>query len=191
MNNDMKDVLKTIKDSPFRRSSYQVDISLSDFHKGVMMYLNDDKHTNGFINSDIFLSVPKFQRDNDKWSLEMKVSYIENLIKGCDSVIMLYEISPKGKISTLENCYILDGLQRITAIHEFVEGLIKPFGKSYKDLVEGRILHSTLCRIKLRIYTFETEKEAVDFYIAMNENITHSKKDIEKAKKYLEGIINE
>ena len=36
---------------------------------------------------------------------------------------------------------------------------------------------------------FKNEKEMVQFYIDMNENITHSNEDIDKAKKYAEGKV--
>lgn len=36
----------------------------------------------------------------------------------------------------------------------------------------------------VRIYNFRSEVEAVDFYIEMNDGITHSPEDIEKARRY-------
>ena len=39
--------------------------------------------------------------------------------------------------------------------------------------------------VVIKLYDFDTENEAIEFYIDMNENITHQPKDIEKARKFL------
>lgn len=97
----------------------------------------------------------------------------------------MYEIGEDNRVGDLCACFILDGLQRITAIHEFITGNIKAFGKTFAELKEVRLISNVRCRVKLNIYTFPNDDEAINFYIAMNENITHSKQDIDKAKKYL------
>lgn len=178
----MSDIKELIKNSPFARSHYSVDIPLSGFHRNLMMFIDSDKYENGFELYDVFDGVPDFQRDNDKWTESMQIKFVENIIMGCKSTIMMYEIPIKGDFSSYCDCFILDGLQRITAIHKFVTGEIKAFGATYSDLVEQRILSNVRCRVKVNIYTFPEEKDAIGFYIAMNENITHSKEDIEKAK---------
>lgn len=184
----MSDLKKLIRNSPFARSHYSVDIPLSGFHRNLMMFISSDKYENGFELNDVFGGVPDFQRDNDKWSESMQIKFVENIIMGCKSTIMMYEVPTKGDFSSYCDCFILDGLQRITAIHKFVTGEIKAFGVTYDDLVEQRILNNVRCRIKVNIYTFGTEKEAIDFYISMNENITHSSEDIERAKAILENL---
>ena len=187
----MSDIRELIRSSPFARSCYSVDIPLIGFHRNLMMFVSADKHQNGFALEDIFTGVPDFQRDNDKWSEAMQVKFIENLVMGCKTTIMMYEIPPQGELSGYCNCSILDGLQRITAIHRFVTGEIKAFGKSYEELRSERILSNVRCRIKVNIYTFGSEKEAIGFYIATNENITHSSEDINKAKRILSEVTDD
>lgn len=185
MSSTRGDIIEMIKSSPFARSHYSVDIPLNTFHKSMMMYISDKKYENGFVLEDIFSGVPEFQRDNNKWSESMQIKFVENIIMGCKSTIMLYEVPPKGDLSSYCDCMILDGLQRITAIHRFIRGEIKAFEHTFLELLELRVLTNVRCRIKVNIYTFATEREVIEFYIAMNESITHSSEDIDKAKAYL------
>lgn len=184
----MSDIQELIRNSPFARSHYSVDIAMSSFHKGLMMFIDADKHENGFEFDDIFCGVPDFQRDNDKWSESMQVKFVENLLMGCKTTLMLYEVAGQGRQGDLCDCYILDGLQRITAIDRFVKGEISAFGEKYSKLNAERIISNVRCRLKLNIYTFSSEKEAIEFYISMNENITHSSSDIDKAKRILSEV---
>lgn len=123
--------------------------------------------------------IPIFQRDNDKWTKPMQKKFIENIVIGCSTSISLYAISEKE----FPNWLILDGLQRLTAINLFINDELKIYnGLVYSDIKEqisdGGVL-------EFKRYRFNTEIEAVEFYIAINENITHSKKDIQRAKDYL------
>lgn len=74
------------------------------------------------------------------------------------------------------------------SINLFINNELKVFEKyNYID-----ILHKidALARINVKQYKFNTEIEAVEFYILMNENITHSKADIQRAKDYLVQLQN-
>lgn len=187
----MSDIRELIRNSPFARSHYSVDIAMSSFHEGLMMFIDADKHENGFELDDIFGGVPAFQRDNDKWSESMQVKFVENLLMGCKTTLMMYEIADKGDHGRLCDCYILDGLQRITAIDRFVKGEITAFGESYSKLRTERVINNLRCRLKINVYTFGSEKEAIEFYISMNENITHSSSDIDKAKRILSEVTDD
>ena len=49
-------------------------------------------------------------------------------------------------------------------------------------------INTHIHNLKLRIYNFKSEEEMINFYININENITHSPQDIKKAKDYLNKI---
>jgi uncharacterized protein with ParB-like and HNH nuclease domain len=127
--------------------------------------------------------IPKFQRDNDKWTKKMQISFVENFLMGYKSSIYLFFVGeeefPKWKI--------LDGLQRLTALSLFISNELKVFGEYYYDDVKLNI--DDIVQLELRMYRFKTEQEAVEFYISMNENISHSRKDIKRAKDYLASIV--
>lgn len=179
-----------ISKSAFNRSSYQVDVRLSGLFRGLSMYTHG--YDNDFVlgeNPARFTEcIPPFQRNNDKWSEDMQVKFIENIIKGLRTTLMFYEVVPNDGMPLMCSCMILDGLQRLTALYRFVTGEINAFGYSHDELFANKTYRMALQTMKIQIYTFSTEIEAVEFYIDINENMTHSKEDIAKAREYLRKL---
>lgn len=184
MNNlNYEQIKKLIDNNPFSRYHYRTTLELRTFIEGLMTFTHGSEQdfTPRLENLHrIFEAVPDFQRDNNKWTCAMQESFIENLLKGCATEIMLFEIGD----TALCDCKILDGLQRVTAIYLFQTGKIKAFGKTFDELIDHRIIRRDPY-ITTKIHQFSTEQEAVKFYIEINENITHSADDILKAKQYL------
>lgn len=177
---------KEIAASPFLKDNYEATLFFRRSIRGLLYYT---EYSESEDLSDIFKAVPEFQRSNDKWSLEMQIGFVKNVIKGFNTVIMLYEIKENpDKHSEYTNCKIMDGLQRITAIHDFMKGKFKVMGMSYQDMVDSNLMSYTSMPIRFKIYSFRNEKEAIEFYIEMNENITHSPQDIDKAKAALAAL---
>lgn len=189
------------RNSSFNRSSYSVDISLSNFFQNISMYTHGEEYssasetkTNNLPNvehftldenpSRLFECVPAFQRKNDKWTEDMQVSFMTNVMAGYKTTLMFYEVTEE-RSPNLTACMIIDGLQRLTAIYRFLTNQIKVKGYTYQELLDNRVMYLNRITIKLSNYAFATEIEAVEFYIAMNENMTHSKSDIQNAKDYL------
>jgi hypothetical protein len=112
--------------------------------------------------------------------MKMQISFIENVFKGLKSPIKLYMI---GDEDELADAKIVDGLQRMTALGRFFDNEIKVFGYYAKDYPAG-FLRSLGVYLRIEMYRFATLTELEHFYIEMNENITHSQGDIEKAKRY-------
>lgn len=195
---DVPELIEKIRASPFNKSAYGVDIGLSSMLKSLSLYTHGEEQIEvkgrfeDFYLNDaperLFECVPAFQRDNDKWSVAMQVSFVENILMGYKATLMFYEVVPNDKMPLYARCKVLDGLQRLTALYLFVTNQLKAFGYSYLELQENRILRINLMTLKLQIYSFNSEHEAVDFYISMNENITHAPEDIAKARKYLEYL---
>lgn len=133
--------------------------------------------------------VAPFQREYKAWNKKMKISFIENIIKGHRTQISLYTLDKTG-IKT--NCYVLDGQHRLYAMLEFIEGKFKVFDNSfsYEDLVNEKVISFNQPVFDLKIFQFNTLKDAINFYIETNENITHSKSDINKAQSFLINYKN-
>lgn len=192
------ELLYKLSNSAFSRSFYGVDISLYDFFKNISMYTHGedyvfgDKETDGFTlehePARIFECVPAFQRNNDKWTEAMQISFLENLLSGYKTTLMFYEVSEESS-PKLTQCMLIDGLQRMTAIYRFLMNEIPVMGYTYKELMEARVMFKNRITIRLANYTFKSEIEAVQFYIEMNENISHSAADIKKARDYLATLI--
>jgi hypothetical protein len=198
MSGEFKNLIASLRNSSFSRANYQVDTDMSDLLSSLLMFL-DRPSQRLFDNKEIsvakaveiiFSRVPVFQRNNDKWTQEMQASYAHNLLKGFRGApLCFYTIGNHGKT----NCFILDGLQRLTAMLRFMitQDLDIPLpdgsvivAKDFLASEEG-IIHVRGMYLPIRIYEFANEIEAVEFYIEMNENISHSSEDIQRAKDYL------
>lgn len=186
-----------IRNSPFNLKNYEINLSLYNFQSSIMYWgvplvSRRNWKVEGESNTQEVLEkmVPKFQRGNNKWSREMQISFVENVVLGTSSTIMLAYTTngDKYRIGIKRDCVILDGLQRFTAISAWLDGEFPIFNDVYasKELID-KIEH-LIDGLKIRIYMFNDEKEMVEFYIKMNENITHSSEDIKKAKEYLKLI---
>lgn len=182
-------ILELRKTSPFTKQSYSVTVGIKDFHRKLYDYIANIGEDDRDISVDTIYQegIPAFQRDNDKWTMEMKIKFVENCLLGYKGEIFLYSYND---IKT--GCKILDGLQRTTALLDFQEGKFKVFGDiAYDDISVLSIMNMTSYFITLRVFQFKDEIETVRFYISMNENITHSSEDIDRAKQYLNKLLNE
>jgi len=174
------ELIKKCRNSSFAKPCFTVNVDLDTFIKSMALFTHTDadKVKREEMLSGEFLSdvVPEFQRGNDKWTKKMKLLFVENLLKGAKTDLLLFRMEED------EDSQIIDGLQRTTAILNFIDGKIKPFGYTYSELMKDNKLRRFRTRLTMSIYRFETLYELGSFYIEMNENITHSKKDIQKAK---------
>lgn len=182
-------VQKLVKNSPFKKEKYTTIISLSQIPDKILYYneiidKNDQVITAApNVNTTTLKNfVAPFQREIKHWNEQMKIKFIENIILGCRTDIILYTLT-KG---VNEGCLILDGQHRVNAFLEFIEGKFKVFDCSFKELHDSGLLRATKYHeIFFHIISFDNQNDAIDFYISMNENITHTPEDIKIAKNYL------
>ena len=182
MTKEIETLIKKCRNSSFARSSYAVNIELKYFVNSMLLHTDYDNKDDGYSWYDKEYNLkwlsnitPEFQRSNDKWSKSMQKRFIENILMGAKTELLLF------KMSEFEDSKIIDGLQRTTAIIDFINGDIKPFDYSFDELKE-HLRSFPSHNLVIKIYTFDTWEEVGRFYIDMNENITHSSDDIKKAK---------
>lgn len=173
-----------LRQSPFNQSFYETTCEVKRFLDNFMFYTQGE----GKDLTKFFDAIPAFQRDNDKWTTAMQVAFVENVLRGCRTNILLYEVVDEKETPLRAYCRVIDGYQRLTALYRFVTGEIKCFGLTFDEMDESRVLVRVRPSFNFRIYSFSSEIEAVEFYIAMNEHITHSPQDIAKARAYLEDL---
>jgi len=184
-------IRKIVKESAFSKQGYEITLFLEDFQRQMLDYSSVYDKENETLDSILEKCVPEFQRKNDKWTLDMQSKYVENILKGCSSKIQMFCLEKDYKRLSYNSCKIIDGLQRTTAIIEFFKDNVKVFdGLTYSEIKENfpNFLRRIGMKLTLEIFVFDTLKDAVKFYIDMNENITHSKEDIQKAKEYLHTL---
>lgn len=146
--------------------------------------------------------LPEFQRGH-VWTKEQQVLFIEALIRGAvgtDGRTISFNHpeyqNTKKAHSDLDRMVIIDGLQRLTAIRDFVAGKFKVFVDEFGgDGVDMDFFHGSEFSlggntIKIQVYTMQTQREVLDFYISLNSGGTaHSKEEIERVKKMRQDLL--
>ncbi len=167
--------------SAFNRQGYRVSFEVGGFHRALRFY--SESVTGGVPDCDLIKAMtPELQRSNDKWSKERKIKFVENILSGYPSDIILFTVDN----DLMDDCGIMDGQQRLTAIQDWFDGRLAVYGDIYySEMPHMRRAPFIDCRLSLVVHNFSSLNDAVQFYIDINEGITHSSDDIDRAKKYL------
>lgn len=190
MENGLEKLKSIIRKSAFNQSpNYSVNVSFKDLFKriGGLLSYNEKVELlvekNHLSNDDIInYMTPAFQRNNTKWSRNMQICFVENLLCGLETKIQLYDVIDRG--SELGECFILDGLQRLTALSAFHSGEFPVFDELYWSNMNSGGVFPRL-RLTVNIFQFKSDREACEFYIQMNKGITHSEDDLKTAYDFL------
>ena len=136
---------------------------------------------------------PDFQRGN-VWTEEQKIAYIEFLIKGGKTGLTFY-FNNKHWTNCKEpqkGIFVcVDGLQRITAITDFVENRIKAFGYYFNEYEDKEIFSRRYMELKVNINDLQTREEVLQLYLDFNTGGTvHSDEEIIRVRELLEKERN-
>lgn len=196
------EINQLLERSPFRHFRYAVNLPLDNLFFSLIPYLShlDEERLEKKRGSDYFCSidfykelcdivlsrVPKFQRENDKWTIERQRQYVWNVLSGLRSnPIALYNL--KEDLSQ-SNCLIHDGLQRLTSLAAFFTDekfyfdtdIGRIYKNDYLDAMPRRHIPKDI-GLEVHVYCFNSHKDACKHYIDINKGITHSDKDIQRA----------
>jgi len=109
------------------------------------------------------ISLPHFQT-GDRWDDKKRIAFIQSLLAGI----------PVPNFYLGENGELLEGQQRTKAISKAIKGELG-FSNSQLELLKD-------CKIRVVTLADYSEKEIVDFYIAINNGgVSHNKMEIAKA----------
>lgn len=132
--------------------------------------------------------IPDFQRGH-VWTQAQQTHFIENCLRGVvasNGYLIQFncphwnEVEPNSDLPTGLQC--LDGLQRYTAVTEYVKGNVKPFGLSVTDL-DGTRFSSKRMYMKVAIHGFTKRADLLAHYLALNAGGTpHSPAEIERVR---------
>ena len=129
---------------------------------------------------------PEFQR-NHVWTEEQQISYMEYLVRNpMDSKAKTFTLSSEtwNTYKSKDNViYLVDGLQRLTAIKRFLNNEITIYNYYLKDFESTLFLK----RIYLDIYVYDLPyKDMLKLYMNMNSGgVLHTKEEIDKVKRLL------
>lgn len=83
---------------------------------------------------------------------------------------------------------IIDDLQRLTAVLDYIDGKVRPFGKSiahFKD-THFDLRRRNAFRFRFAVHTFATQRELLQHYLDLNSGGTpHSASEIERVQAML------
>ena len=79
---------------------------------------------------------------------------------------------------------ILDGLQRLTAVREFMAGKVEPFGLSIEDLRGSSYEPARpFYRLRFAVHTFQTRRDLLQHYLDLNVGGTpHAAEEIQRVR---------
>lgn len=177
-------IIKAQKTSSWTAMGYTVNLRIPRLKAVLEDYCDVESGTLNSTNMNLI--TPNFQRELGNWTIDMKKMYIQNLILGAPTNLILYTLD---KSIANWKCKILDGQHRINAILEFMENKFSVFDEVfYSDLENHPNFHFNNSKNSLTIHDFLTEKDAAQFYIDINSGITHTPEDINKAKNYINSL---
>lgn len=180
---------KSILNSCFNKQGEWFNVQFDQIANSIQNVSKKLTNNNVINHDNLSLIVPKFQRICSAWTKDMQVKFVENLIKGCKTNITFYSIAEKGE-NFLENNMILDGQHRMMALLLFINNRLKIFGGlTFKDISNSPVFFRKTSALTFTVLTFDTELEAIQYYIDINENMTHSKKDIERAQRAADELL--
>jgi len=142
---------------------------------------------------------PSFQRGH-VWSHEQQTHYIENTIRGLVSdsqrtiIFTSAEWDGKGITGDLDRTVMcVDGLQRLTAVRNFMRGEVQPFGLSLSDLADTKYdPRRMLYTLHFQIFSFKNTQDLLQYYIDINSGGTpHSAEEIQRVKSMLLNLTTE
>lgn len=141
---------------------------------------------------------PIFQRGR-VWSLEQQIAFVERFVRYPQSVerniyfndSRLFKKATPSKQNDMivDKIVCLDGLQRLTSLLDFLDGKFAIFGDvKWSDIESSEDYNKIVDSLDLdfHFYSFETNKEVIDFYVDFNSKGTpHTAEEIERVKQLL------
>jgi hypothetical protein len=131
---------------------------------------------------------PDFQRGH-VWTIAQQQHFIENVLRG---IVTQAGLSVQFNCPNWENfdyqgdlppgLQCIDGLQRITAILNFLAGEIRPFGLTVRELDDSVYsMRRSIFRISFAVHHFESKSDLLKHYLDLNTGGTpHSQAEIDR-----------
>jgi uncharacterized protein with ParB-like and HNH nuclease domain len=134
---------------------------------------------------------PDFQRGH-VWTSEQQIKFIEYCLQEGKSALNVYFNYPGwmgdwGKHRGYNDFVCVDGLQRITAVFDFLDNKVPVFGDFYYKDFDYLSLSTAI--LNINIATLRTEKEILEWYLAINAGGTvHSTDELTKVENMIKEL---
>ena len=154
-------------------ANYTVNISINTLHETITYYQNKYQ---------LELN-PDFQRGH-VWTLDKKIAFVEHILRGGKGAEII-RFNCIGWMRNFSGPFVLvDGLQRVTALIDFLDNKIPVFGTLYKNYEDN--LHNSLSLV-FAINNLPTRADVLRWYIQLNSGgVVHSQEEIDRVQYLLE-----
>ena len=155
----------------FPQTAYRVDIPLSGVERNLDLFGADQP----------LVLCPDFQRGH-VWTRHQQEEYVWYLLQGGEGSREIYWNSPKWENGfSTGPITLVDGLQRLTAVRNFISGELRAHGFVIGDFPAGWF--NTNC-MSWRFFALRTKIEVLDWYLTLNAGGTpHTPEEIERVRK--------
>ncbi len=172
---------------PLRTAAYEVDYEWTYFEKALVGF---DRDYGGLELN------PDFQRGH-VWTDDQKRHFIENVLRGVvsSSGFLVQFNCPNWEHESYAGDFprgvqCIDGLQRINAVAEFLQGSVRPFGFGVDDLAGSAFSIKSRYRFRLAMHNFANRADLLQHYLDLNTGGTpHSAEEIERVRALRETAI--
>lgn len=179
-----KELLTLIR--PMPKSAYTTNVQLSRL-EGFLEDMDRDAQSMG----GVFTLVPDFQRGH-VWDAARQTAYVENFLRGQAPATFKFNSPGMGSISHdrpgdlhPHDMVCVDGLQRLTALREFMANRLPVFGSlTARDLDNTVFATNRLGSVfTVEVFAFPWKHELLDYYVALNAGgVVHSPEEIARVK---------
>lgn len=132
---------------------------------------------------------PDFQRGH-VWTKARKIAFVEFFMRGGRTGRVIYFNSPDwrghGTPGGYDEFVVVDGLQRMTALLEFLDDRVPLFGKKWSQYKEyGQCLMNY--DLRLHVNELKTRAEVLQWYLDLNKGgVVHTAKEIARVQALLD-----
>lgn len=131
---------------------------------------------------------PDFQRGH-VWSRGQQIAYVEFCLRGGESARRLYWNCPSytGRGGGGNDMVLVDGLQRLTAVTEFMSGDLPAFGTRYRDYRDEMRRLTGGTRLRMCVNNLATRAEILRWYLEMNDGgVVHTREELDRVAALLD-----
>lgn len=173
---------------PLRKSAYEVSVPIARI-ESTLSQLDADARLQG---GELEL-IPDFQRGH-VWTQDKQIAFMESVARGVAPLVIrfnspawlsLSEGGHKESDMNPHSVQCIDGLQRLTAMREFVAGNFKIFGNyTIDDLDNTQFSFKRIGMMwNMEMFTFQRRSDLLQFYLDLNSGgVVHSEAELQRVR---------